>query len=107
MSRIATPDITSATGATADIYARANKIFGGRGPNTYAALSYLVNHLAGRADTTVVVVKQSTGSCNWRCEIGHAQETRTALRRRFPSAGAANRRALEHYPDLVMETCNA
>ena len=42
MSRIAIPDITSATGAIADIYARAKKISGGRVPNTYAALGYLV-----------------------------------------------------------------
>jgi hypothetical protein len=34
MSRIAIPDITSATGATADIYARVKKISGGRVPNT-------------------------------------------------------------------------
>jgi hypothetical protein len=42
MSRIAIPDITSATGATADIYARVKKISGGGVPNTYAALGYLV-----------------------------------------------------------------
>lgn len=42
MSRIAIPDIESATGATADIYARVKKISGGRVPNTYAALGYLV-----------------------------------------------------------------
>ena len=41
MSRIAIPDITSATGATADIYARVKKISGGRVPNTDAALAYL------------------------------------------------------------------
>jgi len=42
MSRIAIPDTTSATGATADIYARVKKISGGRIPNTYAALGHLV-----------------------------------------------------------------
>jgi len=42
MSRIAIPAIESATGVTADIYARVKKISGGRVPNTYAALGYLV-----------------------------------------------------------------
>ncbi|MFL6709392.1 MAG: carboxymuconolactone decarboxylase family protein [Massilia sp.] len=42
MSRIAIPDVTSATGATADIYARVRKMSGGRLPNTYAALGHLV-----------------------------------------------------------------
>jgi hypothetical protein len=42
MSRIAVPDIDSATSAVADIYARIRKISGGRVPNTYAALGYLV-----------------------------------------------------------------
>lgn len=42
MSRIAIPAIESATGATADIYAQVKKIAGGRVPNTYAALGYLV-----------------------------------------------------------------
>src|ERR1700744_460653 len=42
MSRITIPPIESATGATADIYARVKKISGGRVPNTYAALGYLV-----------------------------------------------------------------
>jgi AhpD family alkylhydroperoxidase len=42
MSRIAIPDTTSATGATADIYARVKKISGGRVPNTYAALGHLI-----------------------------------------------------------------
>ncbi|MFM0498476.1 carboxymuconolactone decarboxylase family protein [Paraburkholderia caledonica] len=42
MSRITIPTIESATGATADIYSRVKKISGGRVPNTYAALGYLV-----------------------------------------------------------------
>jgi AhpD family alkylhydroperoxidase len=42
MSRIAIPAIESATGATADIYARVRKIAGGRVPNTYVALGYLL-----------------------------------------------------------------
>ncbi|HEY4318848.1 MAG TPA: carboxymuconolactone decarboxylase family protein [Herbaspirillum sp.] len=42
MSRIAIPDVESATGATADIYAQVKKIAGGRVPNTYAALGHLV-----------------------------------------------------------------
>jgi AhpD family alkylhydroperoxidase len=42
MSRISVPAIESATGATADIYTRVKKISGGRVPNTYAALGYLV-----------------------------------------------------------------
>ncbi|BDU22523.1 carboxymuconolactone decarboxylase family protein [Dyella sp. GSA-30] len=41
MSRIAIPAIESATGATADVYARVKKIAGGRVPNTYAALGYV------------------------------------------------------------------
>jgi AhpD family alkylhydroperoxidase len=41
MSRIVIPAIESATGATADIYARIRKTAGGRVPNTYAALGYL------------------------------------------------------------------
>lgn len=41
MSRISIPAIESATGATADIYARVRKTAGGRVPNTYAALGYL------------------------------------------------------------------
>ncbi len=47
MSRIAIPDITSATGPIADIYARVKKISGGRVPNTYAALGYLVPAVFG------------------------------------------------------------
>ncbi|MCR4470029.1 carboxymuconolactone decarboxylase family protein [Burkholderia sp. SCN-KJ] len=42
MGRITIPAIESATGATADIYAKVKKIAGGRVPNTYAALGYLV-----------------------------------------------------------------
>ncbi|WP_233838801.1 carboxymuconolactone decarboxylase family protein [Paraburkholderia sp. ZP32-5] len=42
MSRIAIPAVESATGATADIYARVKKISAGRVPNTYAALGHLV-----------------------------------------------------------------
>ncbi|RQR22257.1 carboxymuconolactone decarboxylase family protein [Burkholderia sp. Bp9143] len=42
MSRIAIPPVESATGATADIYAQVKKIAGGRVPNTYAALGYLI-----------------------------------------------------------------
>lgn len=42
MSRIAIPAIDSATGTTADVYARVKKIAGGRVPNTYAALGHLV-----------------------------------------------------------------
>ncbi|GAB2902429.1 carboxymuconolactone decarboxylase family protein [Paraburkholderia jirisanensis] len=42
MSRIAIPAIESATGVTADIYARVRSISGGRIPNTYAALGYLL-----------------------------------------------------------------
>jgi hypothetical protein len=37
MNRTAIPASESATGATADIYARVRKIAGGRVPNTYAA----------------------------------------------------------------------
>jgi hypothetical protein len=47
------------------------------------------------------------GSRNWRCKMGHHQRTQIALRRRFPSAGAAHRCAPGHYHDLVMEACNA
>lgn len=42
MSRIVIPAIESATGATADIYTQVKKIAGGRVPNTYAALGYLI-----------------------------------------------------------------
>lgn len=42
MSRIAIPSIESATGASAEVYARVRKIAGGRVPNTYAALGHLV-----------------------------------------------------------------
>jgi AhpD family alkylhydroperoxidase len=41
MSRIAIPATESATGATADVYARITKLSGGRVSNTYAALGYL------------------------------------------------------------------
>lgn len=52
MSRIAIPAVESATGATAEIYARVRKIAGGRVPNTYAALGYLVpGPLAAVLDT--------------------------------------------------------
>ncbi|HEY4146960.1 carboxymuconolactone decarboxylase family protein [Pinirhizobacter sp.] len=42
MSRIDIPAVQSATGATADVYTRVKKLAGGRVPNTYAALGYLV-----------------------------------------------------------------
>lgn len=42
MSRIAIPAIDTATGATADVYARVKKVSGGRVSNTYAALGHLV-----------------------------------------------------------------
>lgn len=42
MSRISIPPIESATGVTADVYARVKRIAGGRIPNTYAALGSLV-----------------------------------------------------------------
>jgi uncharacterized peroxidase-related enzyme len=41
MSRIAIPAITTATGATADVYAHVKKIAGGGVPNAYAALGHL------------------------------------------------------------------
>jgi uncharacterized peroxidase-related enzyme len=41
MSRIAIPAVTSATGATADVYAQVRKIAGGGVPNLFAALGHL------------------------------------------------------------------
>lgn len=45
MSRIAIPAVESATGTTADVYARVRKTAGGRVPNTYAALGHLAPSL--------------------------------------------------------------
>ncbi|MFP3555479.1 hypothetical protein SB861_32915 [Paraburkholderia sp. SIMBA_049] len=56
--------------------------------------------------TTAVVLKQSTGSRNWRCEMRRHQGTRPAIRRRFASTGAPNRSTPTYCYDLVMETCN-
>jgi alkylhydroperoxidase family enzyme len=47
MSRIAVPAIESSTRTTADLYTRVKKIFGGRVPNAYAALGYLVPQSSG------------------------------------------------------------
>lgn len=41
MSRITIPAITTATGATADVYAQVKKIAGGSVPNLFAAVGYL------------------------------------------------------------------
>src|ERR1700744_2173170 len=41
MSRIAIPDIATATGATADVYAQVKKTAGGGVPNLFAALGHL------------------------------------------------------------------
>lgn len=41
MSRIAIPAVETATGATADLYARIKKSAGGKLPNLYATLGYL------------------------------------------------------------------
>lgn len=42
MSRISIPSVDSSAGATAAVYERVKKLSGGRIPNTYAALGYLV-----------------------------------------------------------------
>ena len=41
MSRINVPAISTATGATAEVYAEVKKIAGGGVPNLFAALGYL------------------------------------------------------------------
>lgn len=62
MSRIAIPAVESATGATADIYARARKIAGGRVPNTYAALGHLAPAcLAAKFDGEAALAAGSLG----------------------------------------------
>lgn len=41
MSRISVPAISSATGATAEVYAQVKKVAGGSVPNLFAALGHL------------------------------------------------------------------
>jgi uncharacterized peroxidase-related enzyme len=56
MSRIAIPAVDTATGATADVYAKVRKIAGGQVPNMFAAMGHLSPSLASaylEADTAL------------------------------------------------------
>jgi uncharacterized peroxidase-related enzyme len=86
MSRIVTPDVASATGATADVYAEIKKA-AGKVPNTYAAIGALApkalkamlladevlagGSLSKQDQETIKLAVSSTAGCDY-CEAAHS-----------------------------------
>src|SRR5471032_1470987 len=127
MSRITVPNVTSATGATAEVYAQVRKIAGGSVPNLFAAvghgapatLSAVLNAEGALAsgslskqdlETIKLLVSEQTG-CDY-CVAAHvmlsklaglAPETIRQIRASRPT-GDAKRDALIHFVTILHTT---
>lgn len=127
MSRIAIPALSSATGATAEVYDQIRKIAGGKVPNLFAALGHLAptqlaavlnaegavaaGTLSKQDLETIKLAASAQTGCDY-CVAAHVllgklaglpAEALRAVRTGQPS-GDAKRDALAHFVQLIVRT---